>query len=308
MKNVLERLINLLALLLTSPRPVTAGVIRQTIPGYSLDSDEAFHRMFERDKEMLRSIGIPLEVDYTDGWEVEQGYLVDPTKYSLPDPGLTDEERAALLLALQVVRLGGEPAGPEALLKLGGARTTGAAEPLAADLGTSPALTDLFAAVTERRPVRFEYRGRMRAVNPFGLGHRRGHWYLVGGTSEGNRMFRADRIENLTVADTPGAFTRPEGFSIAEALADLPWEVGSEGAIEARVRFGPEVAWWASRQLGGATIIEEETDAAGSMVVVMPVSNQEAFIGWVLSFGDDAEVIGPPRLRAAIVSRIRAAG
>jgi proteasome accessory factor B len=308
MKNVLERLINLLALLLTSPRPVTAAVIRQTIPGYSLDSDEAFHRMFERDKEMLRSIGIPLEVDFTDGWEVEQGYLVDPSKYALPDPGLTDEERAALLLALQVVRLGGEPAGPEALLKLGGARTTGAAEPLAADLGASPELADLFAAVTERRRVHFQYRGRRRVVSPYGLGHRRGHWYLVGGTSEGDRMFRADRIEQLSVEGPPRAFTRPEGFSIAEALADLPWEVGSEGSVEARVKFGPEVAWWAARQLGAGTVTEGRIDAGGSMVVVIPVNNPDAFIGWVLSFGEGAEVIGPPELRAAMIGRIGAAG
>ena len=70
MKNVLERLINLLVMLLTSSRPVLAEEIRRTIPGYSADSDEAFHRMFERDKDLLRGIGIPIELRPTDGWEV----------------------------------------------------------------------------------------------------------------------------------------------------------------------------------------------------------------------------------------------
>ena len=120
MKNVLERLINLLAMLLTASRPVLAEDIRRTIPGYSMDSDEAFHRMFERDKELLRGIGIPIELRATDGWEVEHGYVVDPAKYRLPDPGLSDEERAALFLAAQMVRLVGEPAGPKAALQQGG--------------------------------------------------------------------------------------------------------------------------------------------------------------------------------------------
>ena len=93
MKNVLERLINLLVMLLTASRPVPADEIRRTIPGYSADSDDAFHRMFERDKELLRGIGIPIELRPMDGWEVEHGYVVDPEKYRMADPGLTDEER-----------------------------------------------------------------------------------------------------------------------------------------------------------------------------------------------------------------------
>ncbi|MDP3985127.1 MAG: WYL domain-containing protein [Acidimicrobiia bacterium] len=310
MKNVLERLINLLAMLLTAARPVTAEQIRRTIPGYSRDSDEAFHRMFERDKELLRSIGIPLEMTFTDGWEIEQGYRIDPDKYSLPDPGLTDEERAALLLAAQVVRLGGEPAAPEAVLKLGGARLTGAAEPLSADLGEGAALGDLFLALSERRQLRFDYRGRRRRVNPYGLGHRRGHWYLVGGTAEGERMFRVDRMEQTEVDATPGTFTRPEGFSIADALTDLPWEVGSEGVVEAKVRFGPEVAWWAARQLGAWTDepVARKTRKDGSLIVTVPVANVDAFLGWLLSFGDGAEVLSPPKFRQAVVERVKAAG
>ena len=147
-------------MLLTSSRPVPAEEIRRTIPGYSADSDDAFHRMFERDKDLLRGIGIPIELRPTDGWEVEHGYIVDPSKYRLADPGLTDEERAALFQAAQTVTLGGEPAAPGAILKLGGARLAGAVEPLAADLGeAAETLGDLFQAVSERRRVRFKYKG-----------------------------------------------------------------------------------------------------------------------------------------------------
>ncbi len=306
MRKVLERLINLLAMLLTASRPVTADQIRLTIPGYSRESDEAFHRMFERDKELLRSIGIPLEMTYTDAWEVEQGYLIDPDKYALPDPGLTDEERAALSLAAQVVRLEGEPGAPAAILKLGGARLTGAAEPLAALLGTGPALADLFQAVSERRMVMLNYRGQSRNVYPYGLGHRRGHWYLVGGTAAGQRIFRVDRIESLEVASPPQAFTRPTGFSLNAALDDLPWEVGNEGKVKAKVRFAPEVAWWAARQLGATT--SRKADEDGSLVAEIQVANIDAFVGWLLSFGDGAEALSPPELRRAVVERVEAAG
>jgi proteasome accessory factor B len=305
MKNVLERLINLLAMLLTASRPVTADAIRRTIPGYSQDSDEAFHRMFERDKDLLRSIGVPLETGFTDAWEVEHGYRIDPAKYTLADPGLTDDERAALHLAAQVVRLGGEPAAPEAILKLGGARLSGANEPLSADLGDSTELGGLFLALSERRAVRFDYRDRPRVVHPFGLGHRRGHWYRVAGTADGNRMFRVDRMANMSVDEQAAVYERPAGFRIEEALRDLPWDMGSEGAVTAQVRFDPEVAWWASRQLGGRA---EAPAKDGSLVAVIPVANQDAFVGWVLSFGVGAEVLSPAELRDAVVDRVKAAG
>lgn len=303
MKNVLERLINLLAMLLTSHRPVTAEEIRQTIPGYSKDSDEAFHRMFERDKELLRGIGIPIELQPTDGWEVEHGYVVDPAKYRLPDPGLTDEERAALFLAAQMVRLGGERAAPEAVLKLGGARLTGAVEPLAADLGaTIGVLGALFQALSERKVVAFTYKGQKRRTAPYGLGHRRGHWYLVGGSRSGERMYRVDRMEKLEVEETAAAFERPAGFRLAAALASMPWEAGTEDTVNAKVRFTEEIAWWAARQLG-AKAAKPARD--GSMTVEVTVANREAFLGWVLSFGDGAEVLEPEELRSAVIDRVR---
>jgi proteasome accessory factor B len=306
MKHALERLINLLALLLTASRPVTAEQIRYTIPGYSQDSDEAFHRMFERDKDLLRGIGIPLEKVFLDAWDVDHGYLVDPEKYTSADPGLTDPERTALLLAAQVVRLGGAPTAPGALLKLGGARLTGAAEPLAADLEAGPALADLFEAVSLRKVVTFRYREKDRRVGPYGLGHRRGHWYLAGVTDQGERIFRVDRMDRIKVGLEAGAFIRPPGFRMATALADLPWEAGSEASIEAEVRFDGEVAWWAARQLG-ATAVTDPT-GNGDMVAKMLVANQEAFLGWILAFGDKAEVLSPPALRNAVIKRVQESG
>ncbi|CAN5135701.1 WYL domain-containing protein [soil metagenome] len=301
MRNVIERLINLLALLLTASRPLLADEIRKTIPGYSATSDDAFHRMFERDKDLLRRVGIPIEMRFTDGYQVEKGYVVEPDRYRMKDPGLTDEERAALFLAAQVVRVGGELAAPESILKLGGIRLTGALEPFSADLGAeAETLGTLFEAVTERRVVAFRYRGETRRVAPYGIGHRRGHWYVVGLTRSGQRTYRLDRMEKIELDEDRGSFERPSDFNLRASLD--AWDVGQETSDKATVRFDAEVAWWAARQLGG---IVGNPHPDGSLTVEVPVSNVGSFLGWVLNFGEQAEVLSPPGLRDAVVNRVK---
>jgi proteasome accessory factor B len=232
---------------------------------------------------------------------VEHGYVVDD--YALPDPGLTDEERAALWLAASVVRIGGAPAGPDALFKLGGAPLTGSGEPLAADLGSHDDLAVAFGAVSERRRVTFTYRGRGRVVDPYGLVHRRGHWYLVGADGGQVKVFRLDRTADVAADGEPGAFDRPVGFSAADAVPDAPWEAGGED-VAARVRFDPEVAWWAQRQLTGRAEITVGDD--GSLEASLPVANVEAFVGWMLSFDDHAVIVEPESLRDRLLARVGA--
>jgi proteasome accessory factor B len=301
MQRVLERILNLLAFLLTVERPVTADEIRYTVAGYDRATDEAFRRTFERDKDLLRSMGIPLRLQATDAWEVEHGYVVPHEEYSLPDPGLTDEERAALALAAQTVRLGGQGPGPAAIFKLGGARMPGGGEPLAADLGSDPErLVSLFSAVTERRDVGFAYRDRRRLVRPYGLAHRMGHWYLVGAQSgsEGTRAFRVDRIGDLEVHERRGAFERPRGFDVGAVLPEVPWEAGEE-VLQAEVRFDPEVAWWARRQLTERAEAESLED--GTLIATVPVAAPDAFLGWMIGFEDAAEIVAPPELRHRMI-------
>lgn len=303
MRNVLERVINLLAFLLTTRQPVTAEVIRRTVAGYGDQTDEAFRRMFERDKELLRRLGIPV-VAKADAWGIEHGYRVRPDEYRLPDPGLTDDERAALWLAAQVVRVGGQPSGAEALLKLGGTRTAPASDPLAADLGPEiDTLADLYAAVGEHRMVRFDYRGRRRVVEPHGVAHRRGHWYLVGVEAGEDRTYRIDRISGLVVTGEPGSFKRSDARSIAERIEIEPWEAGTDEPIEAKVRFDPEAAWWAERRVGPT--VQTEQLANGAIEASFRVSHPDAFIGWVLTFGEHAEVLSPPQIRARLLARVR---
>lgn len=303
MQNVVERVLNLLIYLLESPTPVTADEIRFTVQGYGDQTDDAFHRMFERDKDVLRKLGVPLKRQPLDVWEVDFGYTVDPDEYAMDDPGLTHEERVALSLAARMVRLGGSHLGLDALLKLGGVERGGGLEPLGADLGAgADALGELFAAVTDRRRVSFGYRGSPRSLDPYGIAHRRGHWYLVGSTTEGERVYRVDRIEGLEVSEQSGSFKRPRAFDIRKVMDLQPWEAGSGDRVEAVVHFNTDVSWWAARTLG-----LPEPEPEGELRAVVPVVNRDAFLGWVLSFGDSAEILEPPEMRQEVVARVSAA-
>lgn len=303
MQNVVERVINLLIYLLESPHPVTADDIRRTVAGYDQAGDEAFHRMFERDKTVLRSLGVPLEMKAMDVWEVDFGYTVDPEKYAIPDPGLTDDERAALSLAARMVRIGEGDPGIQGLFKLGGIQQGPGFEPIGADLGVDAGmLGDLFRAVTERRKLSMRYRGVERGLNPYGIAYRRGHWYLAGETGDGPRVYRVDRIEELEVDERSDSFERPKGFSVRDLMNSQPWESGIDEPVTAVVRFDPDVAWWAARSLG---LPPPATDS--ELEATLPVSNRDAFIGWVLTFADMAEILSPPELRVELMERVSAA-
>ena len=133
------------------------------------------------------------------------------------------------------------------------------------------------------------------------MAHRRGHWYVVGKGSSGERLYRADRIRKLTVGDEPGAFSKPADFDVRSVMDSQPWETGGEGSEEeAVVRFDAEVAWWAARSLG-----LDEPD--GALETSIPYSNQDALVGWILSFGSSAEVLAPQGLREEIRTRVEAA-
>lgn len=300
MQKVIERILNLLAFLLTVGRPVTAEEIRNTVKGYEQPSDEAFRRTFERDKDLLRSLGVPLTTTFTDLWEVETGYVVPIEELLIDDPGFTDDERTALLLAAEAVRFGGQATQLDAVFKLGGARRSFSSTPVRADLGEDlDSLGDLFAAVTERRIARFDYRGSRRSVRAYGLVHRFGHWYLVGAESSNPdtvKAFRVDRMEGATIGDRAGAFDRPADFDAAAALADIGPGTGSGTA---RIRFDRDVVDVALHRGPGASIIESDADTS---LVEVPMTDERSMISWILGFDDRAVIEAPETLRASFLS------
>jgi len=82
----IERLFNLVALLLDTRRPLSVNDIREKIPSYADHSDDAFHRMFERDKNDVRDLGFVIEQEDIDAWG-ETGYRIRRSEALLDDPG-----------------------------------------------------------------------------------------------------------------------------------------------------------------------------------------------------------------------------
>jgi predicted DNA-binding transcriptional regulator YafY len=306
----LERLINLVALLLETSRPLTFEEIRKALRAYDQTDRDSAKRQFERDKDVLRTVGIPVEVAPTDPWEVEEGYRIPRERYELPDISFTPEEAAALFVAAHGA---GESAdASEAFRKLlpGSERGVLAAignEGVAAVDASGPHLQQIADAIARRRLLGFRYRPNEgeeadREVDAWGLVFRRGAWYLVGGdrTRGEARSFRLSRIVGKVV-DRGEGHAPPAEFRAADHLTVGPWGVG-EPQSAARVAFSPKVAWWALAGLRGAETLETRAD--GWTEASVPAGAEEPFVSWILSFGPDAEVLEPDELRSSVVTTL----
>ena len=300
MSERLERLINLTATLLETRRPLTLDELADRLePGYP-DEIAARRRQFERDKETLRDLGVPITLEAVDSLGGEQGYRIRPEDYYLPDPGLDPAERAALHLAVTAVEVGGfDPL--DALRKLGGAEGEGAGQAVAT-FELTPHLGDCFEGVTRRRVLTFSYRGATRRLEPYGILHRFGHWYIVGRDvdRDGPRAFRVDRLDGPPDLGPSDAFTVPPDVDPADYLSSDPLTYGDDEPVRARVLVDAARASLVAGALGDAAI--DETRADGAIVVSLDVVNRDAFRAFVLDLLDHAEVLDPPELRNEIVA------
>jgi len=294
----LERLLNLVAALLDAERPLAADELHQRLPGYA-ENEVAFRRAFERDKDVLREMGVPLVLEPIDPMQPGlEGYRIPKDEYYLEDPGLEPDELAALHLAASAVELEGA-GGVEALWKLGGWVAEAGPPPATAALPGAVHLSAAFAAISRRQPVAFTYRGGQRRVDPWRLAFRNGHWYLLGRDHDrdGERNFRLDRVDSEIVPDESAApFDPPSGTSAPAS----PWQMGDEEPVRARLSVDADHAGWAVGQVGGDAV--EVRAADGSVVLGVTVTNRSAFRSFVLGFLDHAEVLDPPELRDELAS------
>ena len=301
MSERLERLINLTATLLATPRPLTLDELADRLePGYPEDL-AARRRQFERDKETLRDLGVPIAVENVDAFGNDLGYRIHPDDYYLPDPGLDAGERAALHLAVTAVDVGGSVDPLDALRKLGGAEGEGAGQALAT-FEVTPHLGVLFDAVARHAVVTFSYRGERRALEPYGILHRFGHWYVVGRDRdrEGPRAFRVDRLDGAPEVGPADGFVAPPGVDPNDYLSSDPLTYGDDQPIAARVLVDAARSSLVIDALGEDAVVEQRDD--GSVVVALAVVNRDAFRTFVLDLLDHAEVLEPPELRAEIVA------
>ena len=309
-----ERLLNLVICLLHTRRYLSVQEIRDAVPGYDQDTEESFRRMFERDKEELRELGIPLETGSNSAaHDDEPGYRIARRDYELPEISLEPDEAAALGLAArlwQSAPLAG--ATGTALLKLraAGMEAPAAVAALEPRVGASePAFESALRAVQDGRAVTFDYRAgvgrppQRRSVEPWGVVSWRGRWYLVGHDTErgAERVFRLSRVlGTVTAVGEPGQVVPPDGVDLRAMVARMATDEPRETA---RVSLRPGAGWELRRE---ATASAEDADREGWTVVDIGFADPERLADRITGYGADAVVLSPPSARDAVVRRLRA--
>ncbi|MFH8790488.1 helix-turn-helix transcriptional regulator [Streptomyces roseoverticillatus] len=327
-----ERLMNLALCLLGTRRPLSKRELRGSIEAYleafgpghgtasgaesgaadnATGSDDAFNRMFERDKDDLRELGLIIEtVESVDG---ETGYLARRDSNRLPPITLDVEEAAALGLAASVwqqARLAAAASG--ALQKL-----RAAGMPLAEEVyGSHSALETripvheaafepLMLAARDRRPVVFDYRKansarpEQRHVEPWTLECWRGHWYLAGWDRDrkAERVFRLSRITGkVRSRGIPFTAPVPDHVTVRETVERWAGETATGTArIKVRADHGYPLR-------ARATSTRELGDGWDELEI--PYGH--GLDAWLVEFGPDVVVLEPAELREAVLDRLRA--
>lgn len=303
-----ERLLNLVICLLGARRPVSRAMLRDSIPGYSdAASGDAFERMFERDKDELRQMGIPVETVVNAQGEVE-GYLIDEEAYAMPPIEWDAAERAVLGLAARAWSEAALAAEAGSALRKIEATTGERWSPLMPGRPRTgeDSLPALWEAIRNRSAVRFRYlaRGRDvaedRTVEPWATAYRAGAWYVVGWSRErsGGRAFRLSRIEGpvTIVRDQAAAAPRESVDQLLASLAE-PEATGTASVVlpergAARLRSSAratQAGAWEIDYSDEALLVADVIEAGGTILSPPAAAErQRAALEAVLSLHEDA--------------------
>lgn len=301
MADALERITNLVALLMATRSPMTQDQIVNALEGQYPAGDAAQRGAFERDKALLREIGVPLETEILSGSDAGRtAYRIDRDRYELTDLQLEPDEQAALQLAVAAARLADAQFG---LLKLGGDRSS--APVVVANIPELPSLPALREATAARAEVRFGYHGSPRRLHPYSLLLRERYWYVIGHDVDRDevRTYRVDRFDDEVVVGEAGSFERPDGFDPRATFPTDPKLLGDEPSARAEVLVDEPRATTIERELGPGAVTARRDD--GSIVVSVPCTNLDAFRSWLFGLGEHAEVLGPIEVRSSVVEWLR---
>ena len=318
-----ERLMNLVIALLSTRTFITAERIRATVYGYAdSPSDEAFSRMFERDKNELRDLGIPLETGRVSSLDPTEGYRINQEAYALPPVELTSDEAAAVAVATQLWQ------SPElvtatqgALLKLRAAGVDVDAPDAGATISTAAAMPGLrgseevlgilLAAIDSGQAVQFQHRPTRsdpfttRTVEPWGVVTHRGRWYLVGHDRDrhATRTFRLSRIgSEVSTVGPRNAVKRPDGVDLREIVHQAVAEWPPSAQAKVWVAEGRATAL---RRQAAVTVSRTLAGRAGDEIAI-DIGRQDRLAREIAGYGPDAVVLDPQSLRDDVVCRLRA--
>jgi proteasome accessory factor B len=309
-----ERLLNLVIALLSTRQPLTRARIREAVPDYQEGNDEAFERMFERDKDELRALGIPLRTEVVDPFfDDEQGYRIDQREYALPQIELEPDEVAVITLASRAwsqASLAGPAA--QALRKLDAAgllrddASVAGIEPLLHT--TEAAFEPVRDAVLTRTVLAFDYRksgeggATSRRVQPWGLTSWHGRWYLTGHDLDRGapRVFRLDRmVGSPRTVGRPGAFEVPAGHDATSMIRTAHGDdAGTTTTVRLLVRDGA-----ASSLRRRGTVVGGRH---GWDELELEVTGLASTVQEICAAGPEVRVLEPAHVREAVVAALTA--
>lgn len=298
-----ERLINLTLGLLSSKRYLTKNEIFRNIAGYS-GSPETMERMFERDKDELRGLGIEIEVGQIDPlFEDEQGYLIRSSDIQIQPEEFSKEE---LFLMAMAGNLWKESAlsgiSDNALIKVasldGGVGFNNVALPLIEDEKFNIGLFEkIIEAIQIDKYLTFVYKSKERIVAPYGLKNTKGFWYLIAQEKDEEiKVFKLIRIESkIAILDREKNFTKPENFAMNLYLESALREDQREAILRIRESKVNNL-----RSRGAVT---DSTDGWDTLKIVFDDLND--FTKEILWYGDDIYVVSPNDLRDEIIKNLK---
>ena len=298
-----ERLVNLTIALLATKRYLTKSEIFRTVEGYE-GSPEAMERMFERDKDDLRSLGITIELGTFDPiFEDEAGYRITPSSYQL-NLGELDGTDIALLSLAATAWSGAalERESTSALIKLSSMGIDSDSEALSLLTpqvsGTDQNFVLLTDAIVRRSEIEFEYLSadlskQVRTIAPYSMRGESGSWYLVGldRAKDSVRTFRLDRIVSEVIVSK-----KSNTFEIPVQLSDGMQDEAQEFALlRIRKNRGHQL-----RSL--ATVVEtgEEWDE-----IRLPIVDSSWLLRSILWHRDDVVAVEPAALRDQVVESLK---
>ena len=324
-----ERLLNLVIALLSTRSFLSKEQLRTAVPQYAdCPNDEAFDRMFERDKDELRDLGVPLETGGNDAWfDDEVGYRVDRATYSLPEVTFTPDELAVLGLASRVWAQASLAApASRAILKLKAAVVepdSGSLVGVEPRVRTSePAFEPVYAAVRDRRPIAFAYRtpGQDREIErhlePWGIVSRHGRWYVLGHDRDrgATRVFRLSRVTGpVRAIGRPGEVEVPVGVDLRGQVASfVPTKHTARARVAARQGTCIRLRRWAdgagaphdAPPTSGPAQQPRTDIPAGFDELTLSFSDAEHFAEEIAGYGADVVALEPPELVAAVIRRL----
>jgi proteasome accessory factor B len=310
-----ERLLNLVIALLSTRMPLSKARIRAAVPQYhGTASDEAFDRMFERDKDELRELGIPLVTSVIDPvFDDELGYRIDKREYALPEISFEPDEVAALSLAARTWTRA-SLAGPAAtaLRKLRAAGVTMddtslvGIEPVVRT--TEEAFEPLRRALRDRRAVTFGYRkpdaeSTTRHLQPWGLAQWHGRWYLTGHDLDRGaaRVFRVGRIDTVVTATGPaGAYDIPTDHDARQMVDSTQTPTSPPRVATLRVREGSGNAL----RRRARPVPPDDGARSGWSAVEVDFRDVDRLADEVAGYGPEVVSLAPKDLTEAVVRRL----